>query len=196
MEYTETVFPVNRDYTVLDIPRAICGGEYAGMDFATNLKRARKAAGLTQAELAERLNVSQPAVQRWETGKREPGYFELGQLAGLLGIALPDLIGNEPSHVPIVAGAVTPSPTWTPSEATLRRLLEAATPAFSPSPVDPDALADVARAFGVALRLIADRQAIEDDEDQLSVAAAVVADAARDHMPPQFPSSSRKQHHT
>ena len=36
------------------------------------LKEARKASGLLQSELAGRLNVTQSAVARWETGKNPP----------------------------------------------------------------------------------------------------------------------------
>ena len=32
----------------------------------------RKAAGWTQAQMAERLNVGQPTVSQWETGRRIP----------------------------------------------------------------------------------------------------------------------------
>lgn len=36
------------------------------------IKELRKEIGLTQAELAEKLNISQSAVTHWETGKRFP----------------------------------------------------------------------------------------------------------------------------
>ena len=38
------------------------------------IRRARKRAGLSQAELARRIGTKQPVVARWETGKRSPDY--------------------------------------------------------------------------------------------------------------------------
>ena len=38
------------------------------MSVAEKLTKARKAKGLSQLEVAERLNLSRQAVSRWETG--------------------------------------------------------------------------------------------------------------------------------
>ena len=38
----------------------------------SRIRDARKAAGLTQVELAEVLNVSRETIQNWEAGKSEP----------------------------------------------------------------------------------------------------------------------------
>ena len=38
------------------------------MSFQENLIRARKARGMTQEELAEKLDLSRQAVSRWESG--------------------------------------------------------------------------------------------------------------------------------
>lgn len=40
---------------------------------ASDIGKFREAMGWTQAELAERLGVSQVSVSRWETGERVPG---------------------------------------------------------------------------------------------------------------------------
>lgn len=40
----------------------------AAVSFQENLIRARKARGMTQEELAAKLNVSRQAVSKWETG--------------------------------------------------------------------------------------------------------------------------------
>jgi transcriptional regulator with XRE-family HTH domain len=45
------------------------------------LGRARRAAGLSQAELARRLGTTQSAVSRWERGREEP---RLSTLASIL----------------------------------------------------------------------------------------------------------------
>lgn len=41
-------------------------------DFAARLRAARKKAGLTQQQAAERLGVFQQVVQRWEAGRQTP----------------------------------------------------------------------------------------------------------------------------
>jgi len=62
------------------------------------IRRERKAAGLTQAVLAERLGVSQPTIVRWEDGTRSPDLPSLFALADVLGIAPADLLTSEPSR--------------------------------------------------------------------------------------------------
>lgn len=42
------------------------------MDVGTNIRNARKAAGVTQKDLAERLQVYQKDISRWENGERTP----------------------------------------------------------------------------------------------------------------------------
>jgi DNA-binding transcriptional regulator YiaG len=42
------------------------------MTFATELKQARQAAGLSQSQLAETLGVHLHTVKSWERGRREP----------------------------------------------------------------------------------------------------------------------------
>lgn len=54
--------------------------------FATNLRRLRKAAGLTQEELAERAGVHRTEIGLLEHGKRRPGLEMLVKLAGSLGV--------------------------------------------------------------------------------------------------------------
>ncbi|HEX4304974.1 MAG TPA: helix-turn-helix transcriptional regulator [Solirubrobacterales bacterium] len=54
--------------------------------FAKNLRRLRKAAGLTQEELAERAGVHRTEIGLLEHGKRRPGLEMLVKLAGSLGV--------------------------------------------------------------------------------------------------------------
>ena len=54
--------------------------------FAANLQRARHAAGLTQAELAERSGVSQPHISQLESGTWEPRLTTIMALATALGV--------------------------------------------------------------------------------------------------------------
>ena len=60
------------------------------------LKAARLDAGLTQAELAERLGASQPVVARLESGRANPrvATFERALVAGNLRLAPGERIGK------------------------------------------------------------------------------------------------------
>lgn len=55
---------------------------------AVQLARARKAAGLTQQELAERAGVARMTVQRLEAGDIDPRLSTLGELMRVLGLEL------------------------------------------------------------------------------------------------------------
>ncbi|MEL7029272.1 MAG: helix-turn-helix transcriptional regulator [Pseudomonadota bacterium] len=50
------------------------------------IKRARKAAGLSQADLAARASVSQPTVANWELGAHDPRRPVLEKVADALGV--------------------------------------------------------------------------------------------------------------
>ena len=62
------------------------------MSFQENLIRARKARGMTQEELAARLNVSRQAVSKWETGTADPSTSNLLALAKLFGVPAGELL--------------------------------------------------------------------------------------------------------
>lgn len=47
------------------------------MTLCEKLTQARKAAGLTQADIAARLSVSRQAVSRWESGQSKPSTEKL-----------------------------------------------------------------------------------------------------------------------
>ncbi len=51
--------------------------------FGARLRAARESKGLTQADVAERLDVSWQTVSNWETGQRTPGADYLFDLAAL-----------------------------------------------------------------------------------------------------------------
>lgn len=61
-----------------------------------SFESARKKAGLTQKELAEKLGVDQSAVSFWETGKRAPRGAKLLRLADVLNCTIDELFGREP----------------------------------------------------------------------------------------------------
>jgi transcriptional regulator with XRE-family HTH domain len=60
--------------------------------FGDNVKALRERAGLTQADLADRLDVKQPAVWKWEKESGLPSTPTLFRLANALGCSLEDLL--------------------------------------------------------------------------------------------------------
>ncbi len=63
-------------------------------NLAKNIAAYRKATGLTQAELADKLSYSDKAVSKWERGESFPDIFTLQSLAELFGIPLDELTRN------------------------------------------------------------------------------------------------------
>ncbi len=61
----------------------------------TIIKRLREKAGMTQLELAEKLQVSDKAVSKWETGKGYPDITLIEQLSGALGISALELLSGD-----------------------------------------------------------------------------------------------------
>lgn len=59
------------------------------------IKRLREDKRLTQAELAEKLSVSDKAVSRWETGKGYPDITLLEPLSAALGVSVAELLSGE-----------------------------------------------------------------------------------------------------
>ena len=55
----------------------------------------RKAAGLTQLQLAEKLNITDRAVSKWETGKALPDSSIMLDLCDILDITVNDLLNGE-----------------------------------------------------------------------------------------------------
>lgn len=62
---------------------------------AKNLTFYRKAAGLTQAELAQKINYSDKSVSKWESANGVPDIYILLQLAKLYGVTVNDLVSEE-----------------------------------------------------------------------------------------------------
>ena len=60
-----------------------------------NLMVARKNAGMTQMELADRMGISFQAVSNWERGVSCPDIAKLSELSELLGVTIDSLLGNE-----------------------------------------------------------------------------------------------------
>ena len=60
-----------------------------------NLKRLRKEKGLTQVELAEKLNLSQSTIASWENGKRRPDLDSLPVIADFFGVTVGEIYGQD-----------------------------------------------------------------------------------------------------
>jgi putative transcriptional regulator len=60
--------------------------------FAGRLKELREAAGLTQAELAERSGLSQKAISQWEQGVARPLWDNVIALAAALGVDVAEFL--------------------------------------------------------------------------------------------------------
>ena len=63
------------------------------MSFSELLKKCRKKQGISQAELAARLGVTQQAVGKWESGKSSPDPSTVARIAGILGTTADYLLG-------------------------------------------------------------------------------------------------------
>lgn len=59
------------------------------------IARCRKEKGLTQAQLAEKLDITDRAVSKWETGKSMPDASIMLELCKILGITVNELLSGE-----------------------------------------------------------------------------------------------------
>lgn len=65
------------------------------MTFGEKLRDARKNAGLSQEQIAERLSVSRSAIAKWETDKGMPDITNLKAISQLLGISIDYLLDED-----------------------------------------------------------------------------------------------------
>ena len=63
--------------------------------FGQRFQRLRKKIGLTQEEIAEKVNLSAQAVSKWENVLTAPDIFVLPKLADILSVTLDELLGHE-----------------------------------------------------------------------------------------------------
>lgn len=71
------------------------------MEFGEKLRSLRTKAGLTQLDIAEKLDVSAAAIGAWENGRAKPRLTKLGQLAELLGTSAAELMGEDAAETAI-----------------------------------------------------------------------------------------------
>lgn len=65
------------------------------MNFCEKLQNLRKEKGMTQEELAEKLNISRQAVSKWESNQTMPETDKIIQIANLFDVSLDYLLKNE-----------------------------------------------------------------------------------------------------
>jgi len=74
---------------------------------ADNIVLLRKEKGLTQAQLAERLNYSDKAVSKWERGESLPDVAVLKSLAEILGVTVDYLLESDHQKTELKKAAVS-----------------------------------------------------------------------------------------
>ena len=67
------------------------------LNIGENLRRLRRAADMTQEQLADKLGVAYQSVSRWENGMTYPDMEFLPVLAGIFGVTVDELLGCEES---------------------------------------------------------------------------------------------------
>ena len=65
------------------------------IDIGKFIADCRKEKGLTQAQLAEKLNITDRAVSKWETGKSMPDSSIMLELSNILGVTVNELLSGE-----------------------------------------------------------------------------------------------------
>lgn len=63
------------------------------MNFGENFKNIRKQCGLSQQEVADKLQIKQSSVSDWENDVSRPNYEKLIALAELYDVTLYELLG-------------------------------------------------------------------------------------------------------
>ena len=64
------------------------------MEFGQRVKKLRIEAGLTQEDIAKKLDLSKTAVGAWENGRAKPRLDKLNQLSDLFGVPVSELLGE------------------------------------------------------------------------------------------------------
>ena len=63
--------------------------------FANNLKYIREKRGLSKSQLAEKLNVNQSTITRWESGEMGATVTNAFDISRILNVPLPDILGKD-----------------------------------------------------------------------------------------------------
>jgi transcriptional regulator with XRE-family HTH domain len=67
---------------------------------ASNIIRLRTAAGMTQAELGEKLNYSDKSVSKWERAEAVPDIYVMKQMSDIFGVKIDSMTGEKDTVTP------------------------------------------------------------------------------------------------
>ncbi len=70
-------------------------GAEGNVEFNKKLQQYRKQGGMTQEQLAERLNISRTAVSKWESGRGFPNIEALKNISRIFQVPIDDLLSGE-----------------------------------------------------------------------------------------------------
>lgn len=73
------------------------------MNFNNKLYRLRKSSGLTQEEMADKLQVSRQTISNWETGSASPSLEKALELADLFSVSLDELVGRKQTENQVIS---------------------------------------------------------------------------------------------
>lgn len=65
-----------------------------------NLRQMRKSAGLTQAQLADKLKINRATVSKYETGEIVPSLEQIVNICAVLDVSFEELFGDKPGMKP------------------------------------------------------------------------------------------------
>ena len=86
------------------------------IESANHLAELRRAHGLSQEDLAEKLGVSRQAISKWERAESSPDTDNLIALAQLYGVTLDELLGLQlPPATPLPEDAPEAAPQQAPA---------------------------------------------------------------------------------
>ena len=95
------------------------------LQIGSNITLYRKARGMTQAELAQKLNYSDKAVSKWERGESIPDVLTLADIARQFEITLNELVyGPAEEEVPAAAPAEPAEPRPEPEKSVPRKITD------------------------------------------------------------------------
>lgn len=64
------------------------------MKKTSNLSRYREEIGLSQAELARKMNVTQQCISSWQTGRTIPKPYQMKMLSEILSVSINELFSE------------------------------------------------------------------------------------------------------
>lgn len=73
------------------------------VNFANRLSDLRRAAGMTQLELAQKLNYSDKSVSKWERAEGVPDLYVVTQIADIFEVTVDDLLSDKPFRRPFIS---------------------------------------------------------------------------------------------